>query len=66
MITRFHLPKSRRKNPPEPEPGFGAVFRRFFDLIERLDPPPEAPETKARITRLDPVLHRPAQQRSDA
>lgn len=32
------------------------VFRRFFDLIEQLERPrvhPPAPETKARISRLD-------------
>lgn len=32
------------------------VFRRFFDLIEQMERPrahPPAPETKARISRLD-------------
>ncbi|MCA0400594.1 MAG: hypothetical protein LCH38_07240 [Proteobacteria bacterium] len=41
-----------------------SVFRRFFRLIERLEAAQEpqggaAPETKARITRLDNAPHRP-------
>jgi hypothetical protein len=39
------------------------VFRRFFDLIERLERParephPPAPEVKARISRLDEPARR--------
>lgn len=47
-----------QKTPVQPTRPPGEVFRRFFDLIERMERPrrpehPPAPETKARISRLD-------------
>jgi len=58
-MNLLRLPVPARKRQPDVSHGTRDVFRRFFDLIERLEKPrrpepvPSAPETKARITRLD-------------
>lgn len=56
----------RRMNDAAPEPG--PLIRRFFAVLARLagqrPEPPPAPETKARITRLD--AHRRPQRKPRA
>lgn len=59
-MNRLRLSLMPRKSDDAPaQAGAKAVFRRFFDLIERIEQPLRqraerpAPEVKARITRLD-------------
>jgi hypothetical protein len=60
MLPRLSL--RRRKGTERPDPRHAdLIFRRFFTLIGRLERPQRAaPETKARITRLDDPSHRPS------
>lgn len=64
-MNRLRLPPRKAMPADDAETGeIRRVFRRFFDLIGRLERPrrsgetgaeaPPAPEVKARITRLDP------------
>jgi hypothetical protein len=56
----------RRMNEAAPEPG--PLIRRFFAVLARLagqrPEPPTAPETKARITRLDARSRPPRKPRA--
>jgi hypothetical protein len=64
-MNTFRLSAKPATARPAPERQSREVFRRFFDLIEKLERPHKeghapAPEVKARISRLDDAPRRHA------